>query len=121
MSEINRLFDLMGLDFNAMASAVLENMIKDLDEKNMNIPASFWDKYRKNPDSESLRNLYVDIYKRHYTQEEIAGLIKFNESPIGRKSAEVNQQITQESQAISEVYFQSLIKEVVEELLAEDS
>ena len=123
MDEINKLFNLMGLDLNAVVSPMLESMAENI-RKNPDIPASFWkfwDEYRKNPDIESLRNLYVDIYKRHYTQEEIAGLIRFYETPLGRKSTEKNQQITQECQTIGAAYFESLAQEVAEELLAEDS
>ena len=121
MNEINKLFDSMGFDFNARVSAMLENLIENIKEKLPDIPDSFWDKYRKNLDTESLRSIYVDIYKSHYTQEEIAGLITFYESPLGRKSINANSQIAQESQAIYEAYFGSLTKEVNEELLAESS
>jgi hypothetical protein len=120
MNEINKLFDLMGIDFDTITSAMLESMIENVKEKIPDIPASFWDKYRKNLDTESLRTSYVDIYKRHYTQEEIADLVKFFESPLGRKSTKVELQIAQEFQAINAAYFESLAKEVVEEMLAED-
>jgi hypothetical protein len=121
MDEINKLFGLMGTDFNALASAMLESMIQNINEKIPDVPASFWDNYRRNLDTESLRKSYMDIYKRHFTPQEMSGLIKFYESPLGRKSVKCGQQITQESQAASEAYFNSLVKEVVEELLAENS
>lgn len=126
MNEINKLFDLMGIDINTMASTGLENMIENMvnniKEKfpDTHIPESFWDKYRKNPDTESLRKLLAAIYERHYTQEEIAGLIKFYESPLGRKSVQANAQITQESQANAIAYYESLVQEVVKELIEEE-
>jgi hypothetical protein len=125
-TEINKLFSLMGVDFSAIASTDLEPMIESMignlqkEFPDFSIPESFWDKYRKDPDIESLRSLYVAIYNRHYTREEIAGLIAFYESPLGRKSVQVNPQITQETQAVTQAYFESLIKETVEELIAED-
>jgi hypothetical protein len=121
MDETNKLFALTGTDFNVLASTMLESMIQNISEKIPDIPASFWDKHRRNLDTESLRGSYTDIYKRHFTPQEISGLIKFYESPLGRKAAKCEQQITQEGQAASEAYFNSLVKEVMEELLAEDS
>jgi len=131
MDEINKLLNLMEFDLDGMLSAMVENMVENMKEKAEkeypDIPGSFWnsfrDKFRKDLDneSESLHNLLVDIYKRHFTREEIAGLIKFYESPLGRKLNKDNQQITQEIQAKSVTYFDSLAKEVIEELIEEDS
>ena len=124
-NEIRKLFNLMGTDFNALVSNWLDETIKNVKEQHPDIPESdaalFRDTIRKNIDIENLRNQYAAIYKRYFTQEEIAGLIKFYESPLGRKSINANQQITQESQAISVVYFESLSNEVIEELVAENS
>jgi len=120
MSEINKLFSLMNVDFNAVASAMLESMIENAKGQFPDIPTSVWDKYRKNLGAESLRNLYADIYVRHYSQNEIAGLVKFYESPLGRKSVKANLQITQESQVISETYFEALGGQIMKELHADD-
>jgi len=125
MDEIDKLFNLMGIDFNAMVSTMVEDMKENAKKQSPDIPDSFWDsfwgKFRKELDNESPRNFLVDIYKRHFTDDEIAGLIKFYESPLGHKSAKVNQQITQETQAISVSYFESLGKEIAKELIVEDS
>jgi hypothetical protein len=124
-NEINKLLNMMGLDFNAIASQMLEVVIENIKEKNPNISASdivsFQNMAYKNMDIESLRNQYVIIYNNHYSREEIAGLIAFYESSLGRKSPLVNSQISQESDAVYQAYFESLSKEVIEELAAEDS
>jgi hypothetical protein len=121
-TEIYRLFNAMGTDFGAIASSMLEAMIENIRKEipTGTIPESFWDKYRKNLDTESLRSLYVAIYNRHYTREDIAGLIAFFESPLGRKSVQNNPQVGQESQTVSTAYFESLQKEIVAELIEEE-
>jgi hypothetical protein len=121
MDEINKLFNLTGLDVHAVASGMFEYLVENSKETMPDIPASYWDKYRNSLETESLYNNYVAIYKRHYTDEEIADLIKFYESPLGSKSVKANQQITQETQANAQVYFESLGKAVATELLTEDS
>jgi hypothetical protein len=124
-NEINKLFNMMGLDFSAIASQMLEECIKNAQEQNPDVPeseiTSFRDMFRKNMDIEILRNLYVTVYSRHYTLEEILGLIKFYESPLGRKSIQVDQKIFQETQAVTEAYYKSLAKEIFEELMEENS
>jgi hypothetical protein len=121
MSDIIKLFNLLGLDVNSIASEMFEYLVENSKETMPDIPASYWDKYRNSLDTESLYNNYVAIYKRHYTDGEIADLIRFYESPLGSKSIKANQQITQETQANAQVYFESLGKKVATELLSEDS
>jgi len=115
----------MGINFNTIVSNWLDVTIKIVTEQHPEIPeadmALFREAIRKNMDIENLRNQYAAIYKRYFTQEEIVGLIKFYESPLGRKSINANQQITQEHQAISVAYFESLQNEVIKELVEENS
>jgi hypothetical protein len=49
-TEINKLFNAMGLNFSTIASEMLGAMIDKLrkDFPNFPVPESFWDKYRKN-------------------------------------------------------------------------
>jgi hypothetical protein len=125
-SEIYKLFDAMGTDFGAIASEMIEAMIGSMIESiqeeipDATIPESFWDKYRKNPDTESLRSLYVAIYNRRYTREDIIRLITFHESPLGRKLDQANSQLTKEIETISAAYFESIQKEILAELIEEE-
>jgi hypothetical protein len=123
--SINKLFNLMRIDFGALASQMLEAGIKFVQEQNPDVPASEWASLQNMANNytaiEILRNSFVTIYNHHYNREEIYGLITFYESPLGRKSAKVYPQITQESQIANQAYFESLGKEVAEELIAENS
>jgi hypothetical protein len=125
-TEINKLFSLTGLDFGTIASAMLESGLESVigilqsECPDFHVPESFWDKYRKNPDTESLRSLYVAIYNRHYTREDIAGLIAFYESPLGCKSRQVETQVAQEIQVATQAYFNSLAFEIGQEMGEED-
>lgn len=47
--------------------------------------------------SGELGRLLADAYARHYTVEEVTGLIAFYESPLGRKVSETTPKITRES------------------------
>jgi len=124
-NEVNKLLNLMGIDFNGIVLNWLDETIKNVKEQHPEIPESdlvlFQEAIHKNTDIENLRNQYAAIYKRYFSQDEIVGLIKFYESPLGRKSISANQQITHGSQAIGVAYFESLSNEVIKELVAENS
>jgi hypothetical protein len=122
-TETYKLFNAIGVDFGAIASVMLEQMIINIQQSipDYTIPESFWDKYRKNPDTENLRSNYVAIYNRHYTPEDIAGLTAFYESPLGRKLVQAETQISQEANPAVEAYFDSLKNEVFAELVEEES
>jgi uncharacterized protein len=45
----------------------------------------------------NFNTMYIDLYDKYFTNEEIKGLIQFYESPVGRKAIEVLPAITQES------------------------
>src|SRR5262245_24287155 len=45
----------------------------------------------------NLSTMYVELYDKYFTSDEIKGLIQFYESPIGKKYIEVLPAITQES------------------------
>jgi len=122
-SDLNKLFDFMGVDFSLMASAMVEGLIENAKKQMPDIPASVLGKARLNlnKETENLRGRYMDIYKRHYAQEEIAGLIRFFESPLGNKYAKCGPQISQEGQSVTQAYFESLTHAVLEEMFGEGS
>jgi len=119
MDEINKLFSLMGVDLDAMMSAMLEEMRKNMKEECPDIPDSFMDEFSKDLDKEDLRDIQTTIYKRHFTQEDIAGLIKFYESPLCHKLAIFNSEFTRESQDATTAYYESLTTEIIKELAEE--
>ena len=58
----------------------------------------------------------VPIYDRHFSHEEIRGLIQFYETPLGRRSIELIPQITQESMAAGQEWATERILEVLREM-----
>ena len=122
---IDRLLNLMGIDFNAIVSNWLDETIKNINAQNPSIPESelalFRETLRQNIDIKELHNRYAAIYNRYFTQDEIAELIKFYENPLGQKALAADQQINQDIQAISVAYFESISNEVIQEMVAEES
>jgi hypothetical protein len=122
-NEINKLFNMMGFNFGAIASQMLEAGIENAQEQNPNFTEADFTELRyvtsHNKAIEILRTQYATVYNRHYSREEIAGLIAFYESPVGCKSVQANPQIDQDIGSAFQDYFNSLRKEVEDELTAE--
>jgi hypothetical protein len=68
--------------------------------------------------SEEVLQMYVPIYTKHYTHDEIKQLIKFYESPLGRKVVKTMPAMAQESVAIAEKWNEQLIAEIMQELMS---
>jgi uncharacterized protein len=60
--------------------------------------------------------MIVKIYSAHFTQAEIQALIKFYESPIGKKVVGAMPQITQESMEAGEERGREIVNKVLEKL-----
>ena len=57
----------------------------------------------------------VPIYSRYYTREEIAELIAFYETPLGRKLVKETSQILQEMYAATQAWLEPLIEKIAED------
>ncbi len=49
------------------------------------VPASYWNNFLDEKSMKELSEKMIPIYQRHFTAEEIDGLLKFYRSPLGRK------------------------------------
>lgn len=76
---------------------VVNQMIATYKAEVPSAPSDFWDEFSKEINPEGLIDLLVPIYAKHYTDEEIAALLKFYKSPIGQKVIEKMPLITQDS------------------------
>jgi hypothetical protein len=61
------------------------------------IPSEFWDILKSNFDIDEMIELMVSVYARYYTEDDVVELIKFNESPTGKKMVVVAPLVQQES------------------------
>lgn len=117
--EVVKLIRLM--DTNDMMSQVLEitlqAMIPQLEAEDPDFPSKeFIERIMQRVDIDSLLYQDVPIYGRYYTREEIAGLIAFYETPLGRKLIKETPQITQEIFAASQSWGEGLVEKMVNDL-----
>jgi uncharacterized protein len=81
------------------------------------IPDAFWAKFREKMNINEFILTCVPAYSKYYSHDEIKQLIKFYESPLGRKMVEVAPLLSQETMTIGRKYGEKLGQEIVKELI----
>jgi len=62
-------------------------------------------------------NQLIPIYDKHFTHDDIKNIIKFYETPTGKKMIKATPLITQESFAIGQKWGQDLAQDIVNDLM----
>lgn len=80
-----------------MGVQVMKQMFGALKAQNPSIPSSYFDKLMNEVDPKELIEITIPSYDKHLTHDEIKELIKFYESPIGKKLIEKQPMIMQDA------------------------
>jgi len=79
----------------------------------------FIDSYQKNYDPERMQSQVVTIYDKHYSDDEIKGLLEFYGSPLGQKVAAEMPKIGREIQTASHAVGTKAAREALQALKAD--
>lgn len=80
----------------------------------------FLENFRENADLGQMLDLAVPIYDKYFSDEEIKGLIKFYESPVGHKAVSLLPQIMSEMTAEGQKWGGELGRRTMQQVLAEN-
>jgi len=80
VQELMGLFgtDRMFLQMNAQMAAMMGKQLPC-------VPASYWNGFIDEQATRELNEKLVPIYQRHFTEQDVRGLLKFYHSPLGKK------------------------------------
>ena len=95
LADIQKLMNLTGVANLGMQA--MDQMIASMKGAMANVPEKFWTEFRKELNTDDLINQIIPIYDKHLTPAEVKELIKFYESPVGKKMIAVMPAITAES------------------------
>lgn len=98
---------------------VINQMISTFKKQKTNVPAAFWNKMNDKFSATSMSTLidmFVPVYQKHLSIEDLNGLTAFYESPVGKKFAQKSPLIMQESMQIGQQWGMKLGQEIAEEL-----
>ena len=98
---------------------IMQQMITQYKQTMPDVPARFWDRFMQEVNPNDLTELVVPIYDRHFTHDDIKGLLKFYQTPLGQKLIAKLPAISQEAFAAGQQWGQALGEKVIQKLRAE--
>ncbi|MBK1895466.1 DUF2059 domain-containing protein [Chryseobacterium paridis] len=99
-SKIKELIILTGVD--KLASQGVKQNIGKYQKAYPGVSNKFWEEFLKEMSPEKFADLYAPIYSEYYTESEIDDLIKFYNTPAGKKMIEVTPLIVKEGMEAGE-------------------
>jgi hypothetical protein len=112
--DIRKLLKITGS--GELGTQVMGQMIGSMKKAMPNVPEKFWGDFMKEVRTEELIDLIVPVYDRNLAQEDIKELIRFYESPTGKKFVSLLPKITQESMVVGEKWGRELAERVIKKL-----
>ena len=115
--DIRKLLKITGS--GELGTQVMAQMIGNMKKAMPQVPEKFWGDFMKEVHTDELIDLIVPVYDRNLSQGDITELIKFYESPTGKKFVSVLPKITQESMGVGETWGRNLAMKVMVKLQAQ--
>lgn len=94
---------------------IIEGMVTSLKRSMASVPESFWKELPRKQLLRDFENELVAIYAKHLTMEEIQGITKFYESPLGKSALEKMRHIAMESSGAGQEFSSTVLRWVMDE------
>jgi uncharacterized protein len=114
--DIRRLLELTGSA--KMAEQIMDQMMVMFEDNGAD--QGFWDSFRAEINTEDLVSMTVPIYDKHFSHEDIRGLIAFYQTPLGAKFVEKMPALTQDSMAVGMKWGGDLAQKAMAKLKARE-
>jgi hypothetical protein len=95
LADVQKLLNLTGVA--NLGIQAMDQMLQNLKGSMPQVPEKAWTEFRKEVNTDGLLSTIATIYDKHLTHAEVKELIKFYESPVGKKMISVMPAITAES------------------------
>jgi hypothetical protein len=87
------------------ARAETNGVVEHLRADNPNVPEELWTNFAARiADADTLASLYVPIYARHVTEQDVRDVVAFYRTPLGAHFLEVTPRIQEESRAAAKAW-----------------
>ncbi len=114
-ADIRELIEVSGM--TKIAEQITDHVFTLYEKTIPSVPKEFWRRYRAEMRTDDFVEIIVPIYAKHYSREDIRGLIAFYGSPLGKKVLEKQGLVAQESMAAGMSYGQGIAKKIISRLL----
>jgi hypothetical protein len=115
--DIRKLLKITGS--GELGTQVMSQMIGNMKKAMPQVPEKFWGDFMKEVHTDELIDLIVPVYDRNLSQGDVTELIRFYESPTGKKFVSALPKITQESMGVGEKWGRELAMKVMAKLQAQ--
>jgi len=95
---------------------VMEQLIPSYKKALPQIPVEFWNEFSAEVNTDDLVNLIIPIYDKHVSHADIKELIKFYESPLGKRFIEIQPVLLRESMVVGQKWGQQLGQKIMQKL-----
>ena len=102
-----------------MAQERILQSVAGLKQMMPRVPEKYWVQYRQFITVEELRNRLAYVYDKHFTSEELTELLKFYDSPVGKKLTGEALPISKESMEVAQQFSKRAAQAVMSEFRAE--
>lgn len=106
----------------AVDKASISQLLPLMQHTYSNVPDTFWVEYEKEFSQkveEKFIDVYVPIYKKYLTENDLKKITSFYKSPVGRKLAEATPTIVAESVAAGRQFGRELMQMITQKLQEE--
>ena len=100
----------------------IETMRQMIDQTKITMPFmpdAYWERFMSKVTAEDLEELVLPIYAKHFTEEEIRGLIAFYKTPLGLRFLEKSPLVMQETLIVAQEWGMRIGEETIAELQKE--
>lgn len=111
--KILKLIEVTGA--NKLGFQIFDNIIAMIKDKNP-MAEEFVSEVKKEVKPDGLSELYIPIYDKYYTEEDIDNLIKFYQSSTGKKVTSVMPQMLNESMEAGKKWGEELVQKIIQKL-----
>lgn len=95
---------------------IMNQMVGSFKQSLPQVPDTFWDEFRKDINADALIDLCVPIYDKHLSHADIKELIRFYETPAGKRILKALPLITQESVLAGQKLAQDIAQKAIQRL-----
>jgi len=113
-ADIRRMMELSGA--GKLGVQVMNQMIAAFKQSMPGLPDKFWKDFMAEVDPNELVEIVIPSYDKYFTHNEIKELIKFYESPVGKKLTGVQPHILQECMTAGQEWGRKLGEKVAKKL-----
>jgi hypothetical protein len=116
--DIKKLLELTGAA--KLGIQVIEQMIPSFKKSLPEVPVKFWEEFLAEANADDMVNLIIPIYDEHISHADIKVLIKFYETPAGKRFVKIQPELVRESMATGQKWGRQLALKIMEKLKKKD-